>query len=880
MTSRIMEGARKQFRRQSSLRSTATNHLEDQESTSTSITTSNNERGREEVIRKRRGRRSRSFDATAFVSGSTATTSENTKTIANSKDDSQLEEDQQPVTTESNDEKSLSNMISAITGEARRKVRRRLSLGSTADNFDVNNNTAMNAKDSTNSDDQHLLAPNDQQQRGRRATRKRLVGRSRSFDSRIFARPIKKSSEDEDTNTISQDPRAPRSFSNLGSADETKPTNFSLRDAKDKAIKAFEDAKRLVVSSKNQSQLERVVSDSSISLPDDHDEKTLQTGTTVAMDEDAKETDPEHSDVLDEMELTEMLNSSLPIKQVPASAEPGNASVTFLQLDMALPKPRSRPSRRSSAGEGKRDSKMKKKSWKELLAKSPSVRVDLLSSEEQADPQQDLEAPSELTEPKMAIAKESEEQADPRQDLEAPSELTELKMAIAKESVESVESVEPISPPKQTEGPEQSAAQGPLKNPRRRKTDGLIQESPMIQQSPSLRSPQRKSLEASSPSRQASERQQKGMEKSAETSSKRSDTSRTNSTHTQRVRTREMLLQTKEKDYHPRAQRGHRRRSRSSEKARIEHTTAANNTERAADQEPISRRGRRSRSTEKSMIVLQKDKNGPSLPKAQRNTRLARRNHVVHRRPKSRDRASEVVLKVGVKPRSSETLAIGTKRRISDRNDKRRSQSIDRTPGNLAQTRNDKLLPSEHVLRKVASDVVLKVGDKPRSSETLGMATKRRISDRNDKRRSQSIDRTPGNPAQTRNDKLSPSEHVLCTVDSELPGFLTARQHPRRSNSRDRISQSEHGTGKETNAPIIGNNGSGNHSRPNSRDRMSQGEHVPNKDMNEPQEHQNRRSNHRRSLSEEKILRRSNSRGKIETIFREDDDKRPASYRA
>jgi hypothetical protein len=134
MTSRIMEGARKQFRRQSSLRSTATNHLEDQESTSTSITTSNNERGREEVIRKRRGRRSRSFDATAFVSGSTATTSENTKTIANSKDDSQLEEDQQPVTTESNDEKSLSNMISAITGEARRKVRRRLSLGSTADN--------------------------------------------------------------------------------------------------------------------------------------------------------------------------------------------------------------------------------------------------------------------------------------------------------------------------------------------------------------------------------------------------------------------------------------------------------------------------------------------------------------------------------------------------------------------------------------------------------------------------------------------------------------------------------------------------------------------------------------------------------------------------
>jgi hypothetical protein len=276
-------------------------------------------------------------------------------------------------------------------------------------------------------------------------------------------------------------------------------------------------------------------------------------------------------------------------------------------------------------------------------------------------------------------------------------------------------------------------------------------------------------------------------------------------------------LQTKEKDYHPRAQRGHRRRSRSSEKARIEHTTAANNTERAADQEPISRRGRRSRSTEKSMIVLQKDKNGPSLPKAQRNTRLARRNHVVHRRPKSRDRASEVVLKVGVKPRSSETLAIGTKRRISDRNDKRRSQSIDRTPGN---------------------------------------------------------------PAQTRNDKLSPSEHVLCKVDSELPGFLTARQHPRRSNSRDRISQSEHGTGKETNAPIIGNNGSGNHSRPNSRDRMSQGEHVPNKDMNEPQEHQNRRSNHRRSLSEEKILRRSNSRGKIETIFREDDDKRPASYRA
>jgi hypothetical protein len=48
----------------------------------------------------------------------------------------------------------------------------------------------------------------------------------------------------------------------------------------------------------------------------------------------------------------------------------------------------------------------------------------------------------------------------------------------------------------------------------------------------------------------------------------------------------------------------------------------------------------------------------------------------VHRRPESRDGASDVVLKVGDKPRSSDTLGMATKRRISERKDKRRSQTL------------------------------------------------------------------------------------------------------------------------------------------------------------------------------------------------------------
>eukprot|EP00980_Cylindrotheca_fusiformis_P018310 scaffold5970_cov130-Cylindrotheca_fusiformis.AAC.3 len=628
MPSRMMEEARKVRRR---LSMGSTQHTAPVEDT----------RGREATFsNKRRGRRSRSFDASAILGRTTKTstgddvedTDHNNNPQETKEDSHLLKNEQQEVESNDNESNKLSNLISSLSDETRKQVRR-FSMESSPSNFPPYTSSASAEQD----DNGKIKEPSPKQKSRGRLFRKTRPLRSRSFDVSLSARPINNNSKTSELDDVSDDGsvRRPTSFKQSHS-EET--STFTLRDAKEKAMRVFEDAKRRVVSSKSNNSMpfHRAISDGSLDLDDT---------TTNSLDAVSQEEQIFAMDDGGEAKRGLQKGTSLKVKEVQLGSGSGDM-MPFLQLDTSivpLNQGLGQRQRRRNSMESTSSSRAKKKSWRELLAKSPSVRADPSWSQ-------------------------------------------------ANNAKSKVPSTEPIDEEPTPQEPKATGSSDDAANSTR---------TPIRTRSSNLRSEQRKYLAASASPKKPSSRSRKVKDPSPLRGSDRVMQDKTRATNT-RARVRD----------NPRTQQVTRRkRSQSGERSRLlNQATGEQNGggKPTADQDPISRRGRKSKSSERSSTVLESNIVLSPTRAGQRNTRVARRTHTF-RRPRSKDRTADVGLTASEQTKLARSPHT-TRRRITER---KPTDSFDKSPG----TSSPRLSMSERSKRMIDGHFPDLHGTTPQSDE-------------------------------------------------------------------------------------------------------------------------------------------------------------------